>query len=71
MPNQLRKPAYHSMPNAVRAAILAENTLSDIRLPAWAATYGCSEESIRQVWEAELTKQSQEPSNSYEQPEGK
>ena len=66
MPNQLRKPAYHSMPNAVRAAILAENTLSDIRLPAWAATYGCSEESIRQVWEAELSRQSQQPSNTYE-----
>jgi hypothetical protein len=66
MPNQLRKPVYHSMPNAVRAAILAENTLSDIRLPAWAATYGCSEESIRQAWEAELSRQSQQPINDFD-----
>lgn len=65
------KPAYVSMPAAVRAAILAENTLADIRLDKWADTYRCGVEDIRQAWDAELSRQSQQPQNSYEQPEGK
>lgn len=60
------KPAYVSMPNAVRAAILAGNTLADIRLPRWADTYRTSEEAIRQAWDAELSRQSQQPQNSYD-----
>lgn len=64
-PIQPPKPAFVSMPSAVAAAIRCGNTLSDIRIPKWAETYRTSEESIRQAWEAELSRQSQEPSNSY------
>jgi hypothetical protein len=66
LPIQPPRPLVYSMPNAVRAAILHENTLADIRLPAWAATYGCSVEDIRQAWDAELSRQSQQPSNDYD-----
>ena len=65
------KPAFVSMPAAVAAAISHGNSLSDIRLPKWAETYRTSEEAIRQAWEAELSRTSQEPSNQYETPEGK
>ena len=65
------KPAYVSMPAAVRAAIAHGNSLADIILPRWAATYCTSEEAIRQAWESELSRQSQQPNNSYETPEGK
>jgi hypothetical protein len=64
------KPAFVSMPHAVAAAIQHGNTLADIMLPRWAATYCTSEEAIRQAWEAELTRQSQIPSNIYDS-EGK
>lgn len=60
------KPAYVSLPAAVRAAILSGNSLSEISVPRWAATYGTSEESVRQAWEAELSRQSQQPSNSFD-----
>lgn len=60
------KPAYVSMPNAVRAAILSGNSLSDIVIPRWASTYCTSEEAIKEAWEAELSRQTQHPINSYE-----
>jgi hypothetical protein len=60
------RPAFVSMPAAVSAAIAHGNTLSDIRLPAWAATYRTSEEAIRQAWEAELSRRSLAPSNSFD-----
>jgi len=60
------KPAYVSMPNAVRAAILSGNTLADITLPRWAATYGCEPEAIRQAWDAELSRVSQQPINDFD-----
>jgi hypothetical protein len=63
---QAPRPAYYSMPNAVRAAILSGNTLADIRLPAWADTYRTSEEAIRGAWEAEMSRQSQQPINSFD-----
>jgi hypothetical protein len=72
MPDKsLRRPAYISMPNAVRAAILFENRLSDIDVCAWAKTYGCEPSEIQAAWEAELTRQSQQPQNVCEIPEGK
>ena len=60
------KPVYVSMPAAVAAAIAHGNTLSDIRLPRWAETYRTTEERIRQAWEAELSRVSQVPINSYD-----
>lgn len=63
---QAPRPAFVSMPAAVSAAIAHGNTLADIRLPAWAATYRTTEESIRQAWDAELSRRSQQPSNSFD-----
>jgi hypothetical protein len=60
------KPAFVSMPAAVRAAILSGNTLADIKLPAWAATYGCEPAAISEVWEQEMTRQSQQPQNDFD-----
>lgn len=65
------RPAFVSMPHAVAAAIAHGNTLGDIMLPRWAATYRTSEEAIRHAWEAELSRRSQEAQNKYEAPEGK
>jgi hypothetical protein len=64
------KPAFVSMPAAVAAAIAHDNTLADIRLDKWAETYRCGVEAIRMAWDAELTRRSQEPQNSYDS-EGK
>lgn len=60
------KPAFVSMPAAVAAAIAHGNSLSDIRLPRWAETYRTSEEAIRQAWEAEMSRKSQQPDNSFD-----
>lgn len=69
-PIQPPKPAFVSMPSAVAAAIRQGNSLADIILPRWAATYCTSEEAIRRAWEAELSRQSQKPFNDFES-EGK
>jgi hypothetical protein len=66
LPIQPAKPAYVSMPAAVAAAIAHGNSLTDIFLPRWAETYQTSEERIRQAWEAELSRRSQEPDNSFD-----
>ena len=60
------RPVFQTMPCAVRAAILNENTLSDIRLEKWADTYRCSSESIRLEWERQLSLKSQEPDNAFD-----
>lgn len=66
LPIHAPRPVCETLPNAVRAAILHENTLADIRLDKWADTYRCGVETIRQEWERQLSIKSQEPSNSYE-----
>jgi hypothetical protein len=60
------KPLFHSMPNAVRAAILSGNSLSDINLCRWSQTYGCEPAAISEAWEAEMTRQSQQPINDFD-----
>lgn len=65
------KPAYCSLPAAVRAAIAFGNSLSEISVPRWAKSYDTTEEAVKSAWEAELSRRSQEPTNSFEQPEGK
>lgn len=47
--------------NACRAAIEHGNHLTDITPSFWAATYHCTTEDIREVWESELTRKSLEP----------
>ena len=54
-----------TLANAVRAAIIAGNTLADIRAEKWAATYRVTTEDVRAAWEAELTRTSLSPSNMY------
>jgi hypothetical protein len=63
---QPRRPAFVSMPAAVACAIHHGNTLSDINLCRWADTYATTPERIKDAWEAELTRRSQEPSNSFD-----
>jgi hypothetical protein len=60
------RPAFVSMPAAVACAIRHGNTLADISLCRWADTYATTPERIKDAWEAEMTRRSQEPSNSYE-----
>lgn len=60
------RPAFHSMPAAVAAAIAHGNSLSDINVCRWASTYRCEPTAIQQAWEAEMTRRSQVPSNSYD-----
>jgi hypothetical protein len=63
---QAPRPAFVSMPAAVAAAIAHGNTISEINVCRWAATYRCEPTAIQEAWEAELSRQSQQPSNSYE-----
>lgn len=60
------KPAYCSLPAACRAAIIFGNSLSEINVPRWASTFATSEEAVRQAWDTELSRQSQEPSNAFD-----
>jgi hypothetical protein len=60
------RPLCETMPRAVAAAIGCGNSLSDIRLDKWAATYRCGVEDIRRAWDAELSLRSQHPSNSFD-----
>lgn len=57
---------HNSLKNACRMCIIAGNSVGDIRIPAWAITFGCSEEHVRLMWDHELTKLSQLPSNALE-----
>jgi hypothetical protein len=66
LPIQPPRPVCETMPNAVRTAILHENTLADINLSRWADTYRCGVEDIRQAWEAELGRQTQQPQNDFD-----
>jgi hypothetical protein len=63
---QAPRPLCETMPRAVACAISAGNTLSHIRIDRWAETYRCGVEDIRQAWDAELSRRSQQPSNSFD-----
>jgi hypothetical protein len=65
------RPLCETMPRAVAAAINCGNSLSDIKLDRWAATYRCGVEDIRLAWDAELSRVSRHAQNQYEAPEGK
>lgn len=60
------KPAFISMPAAVACAIRFGNTLADINLCRWASTYATTPERIKEAWEAEMSRRSQEPQNSFD-----
>ena len=66
LPIQPPRPVCETMPNAVRTAILHGNTISDVRLDRWAESYRCGVEDIRQAWEQEMTRQSQQPINDFD-----
>lgn len=55
------RPAFISLPAAVRAAIAHGNTLSDISIPRWCQTYRSSEEQLREIWEREKWEASRKP----------
>jgi hypothetical protein len=50
----------------VAVAIREGNSLSEISVPRWAATYATSEEAVKSAWEDELSRRSLEPSNSFD-----
>lgn len=60
------RPLCETMPRAVAAAIHSGNSLADIKLDRWAMTYHCETEDIRRAWDAELSRVSQQPSNSFD-----
>jgi hypothetical protein len=65
-PIQAPRPAFISLPSAVKAAIAHGNGLADIRPEAWAATYGCSSEAVRLEWERQQSIASLNPRNSFD-----
>ena len=66
------RPAFCSLPAAVKAAIAHGNTILDIRRPdLWAQTYRCDSEAVRAEFERQLSEASLRPSNTFEIPEGK
>jgi hypothetical protein len=66
-PIQPPRPAYCSLPAAVKAAIDHGNTLLDIKRPdLWATTYGCLTEDVRHEFERQMSEASMRPSNSFD-----
>jgi hypothetical protein len=65
-PIQAPRPAFISLPAAVKAAIAHGNGLADIRPEAWGRTYNCSSEYVRQEWERQQSSASLIPSNSFD-----
>lgn len=61
------KPAYHSLPNAIRAAIREGNTLANINLLKWCETYDCELEPFRECWERIQSEMSLMPGNAFEE----
>lgn len=72
VPIQPPRPAFRSLPAAVRAAIAHRNTLSNINAHRWAETYApATTEDVKAEFEKQLSEASLRPSNSYEEPFGK
>lgn len=76
VPIQPPRPAFCSLPAAVKAAIKAAiahgNTLSNINAHRWAETYApATTEDVKAEFEKQLSEASLRPSNSYEEPFGK
>ena len=63
-------PAIRSLPAAIELAIRNGSDLGTMRLEKWAETYPpATVETIREMWERQLTKTSQEPINKFEENE--
>jgi len=45
------RPLFETLPSAVRAAIAHGNSLPDINLTRWSATYHCGVEDVKAAWE--------------------
>ena len=66
-PIQPPRPAYCSLPAAVKAAIAHGNSIADLNLARWAETYSpATTEDIRNEWERQLSEASLSPNNSYD-----
>jgi len=61
------RPVFETLPKAVAAAIAHGNTLPDLNVPRWAATYGCSEADVMQAFEEAQWLHTQQPQNSFEE----
>jgi hypothetical protein len=61
------RPAFETLPQAIRCAIDHGTTLQDINPMRLSLTYGnCGVEQVRTVWERIQSERSRQPSNSYE-----
>lgn len=63
--------AFTSLPAAVRAAQKSGTVLAEMNLQRWAVSFHCTEADIMAEWEREQWRQTQQPSNNCEVPEGK
>jgi len=66
-PGKPRMTKLHTLTHAVRTAIKSGCLRSEISVPGWSLTYSLPMKTIREVWEAELTK----ATNSNQMAEGK
>jgi hypothetical protein len=63
----IARPLFDSLQNAVRAAILEGNSISDINPMKWSMTYGnCGVEHVRTVWERIQCQMTMLPNNSFD-----
>lgn len=65
------RPLYETLPNACRAAIVAGNELRHIKPEAWAKTYDCDSDDVREVWHRIWAELPPPPNTIDETPEGK
>ena len=64
----IRADLHASLKCACRAAIIAGNSIHDLKLERWSQSFGdCGVEHIRLMWDHEQSKLSLEPSNAFEQ----
>lgn len=57
------RPLFETLPSAVRAAIAHGNSLPDINLTRWSATYHCGVEDVKATWERIQWEMTQQPSS--------
>ena len=67
LPTQPPRPAFCSLPAAVKAAIAHGNTISNINAHRWAETYApATTEDVKAEFERQLSEASLRPNNSYD-----
>lgn len=60
------RPLAYLLPKAIEAFIANQCDRFKMMVPAWAATFHCEPDDVRQEWERQMTIKSQVPNNAYE-----